>query len=283
MTQTKSSKSCLKLLTIAFIAILSSVLPLVNSETDFIISEQIETCAENAKGSQLFKFTFGKAVQSSSIAVEDTSGTFELNTTNDNKATVSLKKPVDNSDNNFVLNITLDADKKIQIIGTFIKNCDNSYTSSCTVIIAFLASLCLILFTALALALIILRRKKPITFKFGGRDDRESIHDEHYEQPPKESTIDATNNILIGAKAVHNANSPRTSYPRKSSLKPSKSLTDQMNNNYDNTAFNISELGAVQELVEEVNEETQIEQKPRFQETRRKSIVTFSDTTQVKY
>ena len=60
----------------------------------------------------------------------------------------------------------------IRVQGEFL-TCENSYTSSCTVIIAFLASLCLILFTALALALIILRRKKPITFKFGQQSEKD--------------------------------------------------------------------------------------------------------------
>jgi hypothetical protein len=59
-----------------------------------------------------------------------------------------------------------DTGPQMRINIDFLKPCEDK-TTTCTVIIAFLASLCLVLFTGLALALIILKRKKPITFKFG--------------------------------------------------------------------------------------------------------------------
>ncbi|CAG2174885.1 unnamed protein product [Oppiella nova] len=206
---------------------------------------------------------------------------------------VTLKKPQLND--KFTLELKLGS-QKIQVSGSFVKSCQESYTSPCTIIIAFLASLCLILFTALALALIILRRKKPITFKFGQREDRESIqydsgksynetnYEETFEQSNKiESTIDVTaNNILIGAKAVSKDSPSLTSMPRKSSLKPPKTnFSDQLNNNgiYENAAYTGGEL----DVVHEVSEDKPIDEKPVFQEGRRKSIVTFSETTQVKF
>ncbi|CAG2182270.1 unnamed protein product, partial [Oppiella nova] len=178
---------------------------------------------------------------------------------------VTLKKPQPND--KFTLELKLGS-HKIQLSGSFVKSCEESYTSPCTIIIAFLASLCLILFTALALALIILRRKKPITFKFGQREDRESIqydsgksynetnYEETFEQSNKiESTIDVTaNNILIGAKAASKDSPSLTSMPRKSSLKPPKTnFSDQLNNNgiYENAAYTGGELDVVHEVSED--------------------------------
>ena len=76
--------------------------------------------------------------------------------------------------------------------------------------------------------------------------------------------------------------SPRQMHPRKSSLKPPRnSISDQINNNnsFDNTVFNNTEL----EVVKEDSEEKSNELKINFDESRRKSIVTFSDQTEVSY
>ena len=84
--------------------------------------------------------------------------------------------------------------------------------------------------------------------------------------------------------------SPRTLQPRKSSLKPPKSsLSEQLNNNnnytsHENGAFNSTELEVVDEINEVIEDkiEEKIEKKP-IQEPRRKSIVTFSEKTEVNY
>ena len=118
--------------------------------------------------------------------------------------------------------------------------------------------------------------------------------EDNYENHNKNASIDMTNNIVTNNMA--SIESPRVIQPRKSSLKPSsKSVTDQLNNNFsahENGAFNAIELEVVDEVNEEKVEEKveeKIEEKPNtlsvpnIQETRRKSIVTFSDKTQVKY
>jgi hypothetical protein len=84
-------------------------------------------------------------------------------------------------------------------------------------------------------------------------------------------------------------------YPRKSSLKPPKngSLSDQLNNNnykkssaklntkanssHDNAAYVGNDLDKVDEETEDKSSDPPVQ----FQETRRKSIVTFSEKTDV--
>ena len=85
------------------------------------------------------------------------------------------------------------------------------------------------------------------------------------------------------------AQSPQIAYPRKSSLKPPKiSLSDQLNNNHsshENPTFNSTELEVVDELSEDkVNEENNKTAVPVVPVSgRRKSIVTFGETTEVNF
>ena len=93
--------------------------------------------------------------------------------------------------------------------------------------------------------------------------------------------------MLTTPKIILPDSSPRSLQPRKSSLKPPRnSISDQINNNnngsFDNTAFNSTELEVVNEM-NEMNEDKQNELTINFDETRRKSIVTFSDQPEVNY
>lgn len=66
---------------------------------------------------------------------------------------------------NFIISIynTTELIHQIAIKGEMSTKCEKSW---CTVLIAFLASLCLIFFAGLSVSLIILRRKKPFKMPF---------------------------------------------------------------------------------------------------------------------
>jgi len=94
---------------------------------------------------------------------------------------VFLKEELNNSITKFEFQIlafdknTTDTSDSNARSGLIVKgethNCEKSW---CTVLIAFLASLCLILFTGLTLSLIILRRKKPFRLSFQNSSDNEA-------------------------------------------------------------------------------------------------------------
>ncbi|XP_054156106.1 uncharacterized protein LOC128954541 isoform X2 [Oppia nitens] len=322
-----------------------------------IFSQQIDSCEKNTKGSTLMRFTSQLVIQIED-AISGDKDLYDLVADGGDGGSeiksVKLKKPVENETFDFRLifgDTTAAADQLVVgISGHFVRNCDDSYSSSCTVIIAFLSSLCLILFTALALALIILRRKKPITFKFGQRGDgggqRESIqyndgvgkhenyNENHVNKEPSGGDVTANNGHNFIINSVHNSPLPPSSQPRKSSLKPStkrNSISDPSsvmmannnnntntiiannlnlnNNNYDNVGFTGGDLEVVPEINEDIrslagvglgdggggggvddsdcgaddDDKPPTMAPPKLPEVRRKSIVTFCETTQINY
>ncbi|XP_015790476.1 uncharacterized protein LOC107367296 isoform X2 [Tetranychus urticae] len=176
-----------------------------------------------------------------------------------------------------------------------------NYVGHCTVVVSVLASFCLILLTALSVSLIILRRKKPLSLilrkvKIPDDDSYSNSHqsesgDQNLIIPRKASSVAAD---IANGTITRPIFSPPDGLlmPRKSSLKQSRIEVIPVKDDplkaleagIENAGYQESEASRRASIIPEVEEPE--DKKDSLApdlgaENRRKSIVTFSDKTEV--